>query len=66
MMEVNRRAGRQKLANFKVIFDLFIFCFYFIQQHKYKLYYVTLMIISEFQSIGNNIQLLTNEALDMM
>ena len=26
-MEVNRRVGRQKLANFKVIFDLFIFCF---------------------------------------
>ena len=50
MMEINRRAGRQKLANFKVIFDLFIFLFYFIQQQKYKLYYVTLMIISEIQS----------------
>ena len=49
-MEINRIAGRQKLANFKVIFDLFIFCFYFIQQQKYKLYYVTLMIISVIQS----------------
>ena len=49
-MEINRRAGRQKLANFKVIFDLSIFCFYFIQQQKYKLYYVTLMIISVIQS----------------
>ena len=26
-MEINWRAGRQKLANFKVIFDLFISCF---------------------------------------
>ena len=50
MMEMNRRAGRQNLANFEVIFDLFIFCFYFIQQQKYKQYYVTLMIISEIQS----------------
>ena len=50
MIEINRRAGRQKLVNFKVIFDLFIFCFYFIPQQKYKLYYVTLMIISEIQS----------------
>ena len=33
-MEINRRAGRQKLAHFKVIFDLFVFCFYFIQQQK--------------------------------
>ena len=49
-MEINWRAGRQKLANFKVIFDLFISCFYFIQQQKYKLYYVTLTIISEIQS----------------
>ena len=49
-MEINWRAGRQKLATFKVIFDLFISCFYFIQQQKYKLYYVTLMIISEIQS----------------
>ena len=50
MMEINGRAGRQKLANFKVIFDLFIFCLYFIQQQKYKQYYVTLIIISEIQS----------------
>ena len=50
MMEINGRAGRQKMANFKVIFDLFIFCFDFIQQQKYKLCYVTLMIISEIQS----------------
>ena len=49
-MEINRRAVRQKLAIFKVISDLFIFCFYFIQQQKYKLYYVTLMSISEIQS----------------
>ena len=49
-MEINWRAGRQTLANFKVIFDLFISCFYFIQQQKYKLYYVTLMIISEIES----------------
>ena len=27
MMEINRRAVRQQLAIFKVIFDLFIFCF---------------------------------------
>ena len=40
-MEKNGRAGRQKLADFKVIFDSFIFCFYFIQQQKYNLYYVT-------------------------
>ena len=31
MMAINRRVDRQKLVNFKVIFDLFIFCFYFIQ-----------------------------------
>ena len=31
MMKTNGRVDRQKLANFKVIFDLFIFCFYFIQ-----------------------------------
>ena len=49
-MKINWRAGRQKLANFKVIFDLFISCFYFIQQQIHKLYYVTLMIISEIQS----------------
>ena len=49
-MERNWRAGRQKLANFKVIFDLFISCFYFIQQQKYKLYYVTLMIILKFRA----------------
>ena len=30
IMEINGRVDRQKLANFKVIFDLFI-CFYFIQ-----------------------------------
>ena len=41
---------RQKLANFKVIFDLRIFCFYFIQQQKYILYYATLMINSEIGS----------------
>ena len=41
MIDINGRAGRQNLANFKVICDLFIFWFYFIQQQKYKLYYVT-------------------------
>ena len=50
MMEINGRVDRQKLASFKVIFDLFIFCFYFIQLQKHKLYYATLMIISEIQS----------------
>ena len=50
MMKTNGRVDRQKLANFKVIFDLFIFCFYFIQYQKYKLYYATLMIISEIRS----------------
>ena len=50
MTEINGRAGRQKWADFKVIFDLFTFCFCFIHQQKYKLYYVTLMIISEIQS----------------
>ena len=34
MLEINWRTGRQKLANFKVIFDLFISCFYFIQQQR--------------------------------
>ena len=43
MMEINGRVDRQKLASFKVIFDLFIFCFYFIQLQKHKLYYATLM-----------------------
>ena len=40
----------QKLTEFKVIFDLFIFCVYFIQQQNCKLYYIYLMIISEIQS----------------
>ena len=31
MVGINGRVDRQKLANFKVIFDLFIFCYYFIQ-----------------------------------
>ena len=42
--------GRQKLSNLKVVFDLPIVCFYFIQQQKYKICYITLMIISESQS----------------
>ena len=46
MMEIKRRAGRQKLANYKVIFDSSFFCFNFIQHQKYKQYYVTPMIIS--------------------
>ena len=40
----------QKLTEFKVIFDLFTVCVYFIQQHNCKLYYIYLMIISEIQS----------------
>ena len=40
----------QKLTKFKVIFDLFTVCVYFIQQHNCKLYYIYLMIISEIQS----------------
>ena len=40
----------QKLTKFKVIFDLFIVCVYFIQQQNCKLYYIYLMIISEIQS----------------
>ena len=41
----------QKLTKFKVIFDLFTVCVYFIQQQNCKLYYIYLMIISEIQSI---------------
>ena len=40
----------QKLTKFKVIFDLFSVCVYFIQQQNCKLYYIYLMIISEIQS----------------
>ena len=40
----------QKLTKFKVIFDLFNVCVYFIQQQNCKLYYIYLMIISEIQS----------------
>ena len=40
----------QKLTKFKVIFDLFIVCVYFIQQQNCKLYYIYLMIITEIQS----------------
>ena len=40
----------QKLTKFKVIFDLFTVCVYFIQQQNCKLYYLYLMIISEIQS----------------
>ena len=50
MINIIGREGRQKLAIFKVIFYLLIFCFYFIKQPNYKLYYVSLMIISEIQS----------------
>ena len=39
-----------KLTKFKVIFDLFSVCVYFIQQQNCKLYYIYLMIISETQS----------------
>ena len=40
----------QKLTKFKVIFDLFTVCVYFIQQQNCKLHYIYLMIISEIQS----------------
>ena len=40
----------QKLTKFKVIFDLFTVCVYYIQQQNCKLYYIYLMIISEIQS----------------
>ena len=40
----------QKLTKFKVIFDLFTVCVYFIQQQNCKLYNIHLMITSEIQS----------------
>ena len=40
----------QKLTKFKVIFDLFTVCAYFIQQQNCKLYYIYFLIISEIQS----------------
>ena len=40
----------QKLNKFKVIFDLFTVCVYFIQQQNCKLYYIYLMFISKIQS----------------
>ena len=40
----------QKLTKFKVIFDLFTVCVYFIQQQNCKLFYIYLMNISETQS----------------
>ena len=40
----------QILTKFKVIFDLFTVCVYFIQHQNCKLYYIYLMIISEIQS----------------
>ena len=40
----------QKMTKFKVIFDLFTVCVYFIQQQNCKLYCIYLMIISEIQS----------------
>ena len=39
----------QKLTKFKVIFDLFTVCVYFIQQQNCKLYYIYLIIFSEIQ-----------------
>ena len=38
-----------KLTKFKVIFDLFTVCVYFIQQQNCKLYYIYIMVISEIQ-----------------
>ena len=49
MMEINGRAGRPNLANFKVIFDLFIVFISFCNK-KYKLYYVSLRNISEIRA----------------
>ena len=40
----------QMLTKFKVIFDLFTVCVYFIQQQNCKLFYIYFMIISEIQS----------------
>ena len=40
----------QKLTKFKVIFDLFTVCVYFIQQQNCKQYHIYLMIISEIQN----------------
>ena len=40
----------KKLTKFKVKFDLFTVCVYFIQQQNCKLYIIYLMIISEIQS----------------
>ena len=40
----------QKLTKFKVIFDLFIVCVYFIQQQNCKQYYIYLLTISEIHS----------------
>ena len=40
----------QKLTKFKVIFNSFTVCVYFIQQQNCKLYYIYLMIIFEIQS----------------
>ena len=40
----------QKLTKFKVIFDVFTVCVYFIQQQNCKLDYIYLMIISEIHS----------------
>ena len=40
----------KNLTKFKVIFDLFTVCVYFIQQQNCKLYYIYLTIISEIQS----------------
>ena len=34
----------QKLTKFKVIFDLFTVCVYFIQQQNCKLYYIYLVL----------------------
>ena len=49
-MEENGRILCAKMTKFKVIFDLFTVCVYFLQQQNCKLYYIYLMIISEIQS----------------
>ena len=58
-MKENGRFLKQKLAKFKVIFGLFNFRFYFIQQQKCKPYYAYLLIVSKIQCKSVHIVLVT-------
>ena len=49
MMEINGRVDRQKMANFKVIFDLVFFVFILFSNKNIN-YIMQLMIISEIRS----------------